>query len=193
MHNFLAELLSAQMLTPVALFAALVVATFVLEDVATVAAGLLAGRMAIDPITAVAAVIAGTIAGDLALYAVGRWLGGTSLAARLRARSSGNVEAGLRRRGLFAVAAARFIPGTRLPVFFGSGVVAIPALALTLTIVATTLLWTPALFFASSQAGGTIFAALNPATVALAVGLIALVLFAPRLVTRFRAASAVAA
>lgn len=193
MHNFLVELLTAQMLTPAALFVALVVATFLLEDVATVAAGLLAGSMAIDPVTAVAAVVAGTIAGDLALYAVGRWLGGTKIAAKLRARSSGAVEAGLRRRGLLAVAAARFIPGTRLPVFFGSGVISLPAVALTLTIVATTLIWTPALFFASSQAGGTVFAALTPATAALAAGLLALVLITPRLVTKVHAARTLAA
>ncbi|WP_310473856.1 VTT domain-containing protein [Sandarakinorhabdus sp.] len=193
MDNFLADLLAAQMLGPAALFFALVVATFVLEDVATVAAGLLAGQRVIDPATAITAVVVGTVVGDLALYGVGRWLGGTRLAARLRARGSGGVEAQLRRRGLLAVAAARFIPGSRLPVFFASGVVALPVVALTTTIVITTLIWTPALFFASSQAGGTVLAALTPATIALAASLLALVFFAPRLVTRLRTARAVAA
>lgn len=193
MNNFLAELLAAQMFAPAVLFLVLVAATFVLEDIATVAAGLLAGQMAIDPLTAVTAVVAGTIAGDLALYAIGRWLGGTALAARLRARGDGRVEAQLRRRGLIAVAAARFIPGSRLPVFFGSGVIALPVAALTTTIIATTLIWTPALFFASSQAGGALFATLTPTTVALAAGLLALVALTPRLVTRLRTAPAIAA
>lgn len=192
MDNFLAELLASRMLGPAALFLALVAATFILEDVATVAAGLLAGQMVIDPMTAVTAVVAGTVIGDLALYAAGRWLGTTRLAARLRARSSGGVEAQLRRRGLIAVAAARFIPGSRLPVFFGSGVIALPFIALASTIVITTLIWTPALFFASSQAGGSVFAVLTPATIALAAGLLSLVFFAPRLLNKLRSAPAIA-
>jgi membrane protein DedA with SNARE-associated domain len=188
MDNFLADLLAAQMLGPVALFLALVAATFILEDVATVAAGLLAGQMVIDPIAAITAVVAGTVIGDLALYAAGRWLGGTRLAARLRARSSGGVEDQLRRRGLIAVAAARFLPGSRLPVFFGSGVIALPFLALAGTIVITTLIWTPALFFASSQAGGAAFAVVMPAKIALAAGLLAFLFLAPRLMTQLRSA-----
>lgn len=193
MDNFLADVLAAQMLGPAALFLALVAATFILEDVATVAAGLLAGQMLIDPVTAITAVVAGTVIGDLALYAAGRWLGGTRLAARLRARSSGGVEDHLRRRGLMAVAAARFIPGSRLPVFFGSGVIALPFLALASTIVITTLVWTPALFFASNQAGGAVFAVVTPATIALAAGLLALVFFAPRLVNQFRSTHSIPA
>lgn len=185
MDNFLADLLTQQMLTPLALFAALVVATFVLEDVATVTAGLLAGSMTIDPVVALTAVIAGTIAGDLALYAAGRWFGGTNLVARLRERAAGAI-AGLRRRGLIAVAAARFVPGSRLPVFFGSGVVGLPPGSVTATIVGTTLIWTPALFFASSTAGNSLFADLTPATLPLAAGLLAAALLAPRLIARLR-------
>ncbi|TRW17534.1 DedA family protein [Glacieibacterium frigidum] len=190
MDNWLIATLDNAMLSPVFLFVALVAATFVLEDVATVAAGILAGRMSIDPFTAVAAVIVGTIAGDLALYAVGRWLGTSRLATQFRARSDGRLEDRLRRHGLMAVAVARFVPGTRLPIFFGSGVVRTPLAKLTLVIVGTTLVWTPALFVASSQAGGALFTNLNAGTIALAAGVLAAVMLAPRLFARRSAALA---
>lgn len=190
MDNWLVTTLGSAMLSPLFLFGALVIATFVLEDVATVAAGILAGRMSIDPTVAIAAVIAGTIAGDLALYAVGRWLGTSRLATRMRAKSDGRFEERLRRHGLIAVAVARFVPGTRLPIFFGSGVVRTPFVMLTLVIVGTTLIWTPALFVASSQAGDALFANLNAGTIALAAGLLAAVLYAPRLIARRSAALA---
>lgn len=189
MSNWLADTLTMQMLGPVALFAALFAATFVLEDVATVAAGLLAGQMAIDPVAAGVAVVAGTLAGDIALYAVGRWLGDTALARRLRARSNGRGEALIRKRGLIAVAIARVVPGTRLPVFFGSGVVQLAAIPVILTLAATTLAWTPAIFWASHAAGSMMGPAFSPAFIAVAAALIGAMLLLPRLIARIRASN----
>lgn len=188
MHNWLEMMLGSAMLPPLLLFAALVAATFVLEDVATVAAGLLAGRMSIDPVVAITAVVAGTIAGDLALYAVGRWLGTTRLAAQLRARTDGSAEARLRRHGLLAVAVARFVPGTRLPVFFGSGVVRTPFALIAAVMAGTTLLWTPVLFLASSHAGASVLAVVTPTTLSLAAALLAAVFLAPGAIRRLRPA-----
>lgn len=190
MHNWLSDILGMQMLGPVALFVALFAATFVLEDVATVAAGLLAGQMAIDPAAALVAVLAGTLAGDVALYAVGRWFGSTALAQRLRARSDGRGEALIRRRGLFAVVAARFIPGTRLPVFFGSGVVGLAFLPVTVTLAATTLIWTPSIFWFSRSAGTTMGSAFGPTSIALAAALVLGAFALPHLFARLRAATA---
>jgi len=188
--NWLSEAVSMQMLAPAAVVAVLFVATFVLEDVATVAGGLLAGQMTVGGAEALAAVLAGTVAGDLALYAVGRWFGRSAFAARLRARSGGRGEALIRRRGLFAVVVARFIPGTRLPVFFASGVVGMGAVPVALTLTATTLVWTPALFWTSRAAGTVMGPSFSPPFLAVAAVCLAAAFLLPRFIARFRAPEA---
>lgn len=167
--------------SPATLFLAIVLGTFVLADAATVAVGLLAAKMVVDPTLAVAAVVAGTIAGDLALYAVGRWLGATRLAARLRTPVSDRVEHVLRRRGLYAVVIARAVPGTRLPAFLAAGVVRLDAARSALVIAGTALVWTPALFWVSRGAGGHLLGMITPSNVAIAAGLIAATFLAARL------------
>jgi membrane protein DedA with SNARE-associated domain len=168
--------------TPALLFAMIFLLTFVLEDAVAVAAGILAGRMAIDPVIAVAALVVGTVAGDLALYAAGRWLAETRIVARLRAAGSGRIEARLRKDGLWVVGLARFIPGTRLPVFLGSGIVRTPLFSTTAVVVVTTLVWTPGLFWVSFGAGEHVFAMLTPATLTAAAAMVLAAFFAPRLV-----------
>lgn len=168
--------------TPSLLFATVFILTFVLEDAVAVAAGVLAGRMTIDPAVAVGALVAGTIAGDMALHAAGRWLADTSLVHRLRSAGSGKIEARLRSGGLPLVALARFVPGTRLPVFLGSGVVRVPLVPSALVIAGTTLLWTPGLFWLSYGAGEHVFAMLTPTTLGLAAALLVGVLALPQLV-----------
>ncbi len=167
--------------TPSLLFATVFILTFVLEDAVAVAAGVLAGRMAVDPFVAVAALVAGTVAGDMALHAAGRWLADTRLVLRLRSAGSGRVEASLRSRGIPLIALARFIPGTRLPVFLGSGIVRVSLLPTTLVIVGTTLLWTPGLFWLSYGAGEHVFSMITPATLVLGTALTAGVLLLPRI------------
>ena len=187
MHNWLGDALAMQMLGPVALFAALFAATFILEDVATVAAGLLAGQMTIAAPVALVAVLLGTLLGDLALYAIGRWLGRSGLAQRLRARNGGRGEALIRKRGLIAVVAARFVPGTRLPVFFGSGVVQLGLVPVALTLAATTAVWTPALFFASRSAGSMMGPRFSPTFLAVAAVLLLAAYLLPKFIARRRA------
>lgn len=167
---------------PALLFTVIFLLTFFLEDAVAVAAGVLAGRMAIDPVVAITALVIGTVAGDMALHAAGRWLADTRPVARLRAAGSGKIEARLRENGLLAIALARFVPGTRLPVFLGSGIVRSPLLASTLVIAATTLVWTPGLFWLSYGAGEHVFAMMTPVTIAAAVMLVLGLVFAPRIV-----------
>ncbi len=168
----LVELLADHASGTAALFLALLVATFVLEDVATVAAGLLAGRVMIDPAAALTAVLLGTILGDIFLYATGRWFSSTAFAARLRSRSMADIEEKLLRKGIYAVIAARFLPGTRLAVFFASGVIRLPLARFCFALTGSTLLWTPALFFASMHTGQSLLQQLTPAKIAIAVSLV---------------------
>jgi membrane protein DedA with SNARE-associated domain len=181
MEPWLTDTLIGLASSPLLLFVAVVLLTFVQEDAVTVTAGLLAGRMVIDPTLAVTAVVVGTALGDLALYAAGRWLADTGPVVRLR-KATGPLEARLRRHGLTALAVARFVPGTRLPVFLASGVVRTPLLASSVVIVVTTLAWTPVLFYLGYGAGDHVLSMLTPATVAAAAALVAAAWFAPKLI-----------
>jgi membrane protein DedA with SNARE-associated domain len=176
--------------SPLLLFAALFLLTFVLEDAIAVAAGLLAGRMLIDPVTALSALVLGTIAGDVALHAAGRWLADTALVRRLRSPAVVGVEGRLRQHGLIAVAIARFVPGTRLAVYLSSGLIRLTSGRTTLVIIVTTLLWTPALFYLSLGAGERVLMQVGPSSIILALVLVAAVLIGPRLLARHRMATA---
>ncbi len=180
----LADLLAGQMYGPAALFLLLLFATFALEDAATIAAGLLASQTLISPNAALIAVLLGTILGDLALYAIGRWFKSTALAARLCRSISGDVSGRLRHHGLYAVIAARFLPGTRLPTFTAAGILRLPFAAFCIALIGPALIWTPALFYAGSKAGQSMLTQLTPLTIFGAASLLVLAAFAPRLIMR---------
>jgi membrane protein DedA with SNARE-associated domain len=129
-------------------------ATFVVEDVATIAGGIFVARTGADPFAAVSAVILGTAVGDLALYALGRWGAGTEFGKKLRARRDViRAEGWIAGRVLALVFAARFMPGFRLPVFTASGLVAAPLAPVAAIIAFTTPIWTGSLFAAARFAG----------------------------------------
>jgi membrane protein DedA with SNARE-associated domain len=138
---------------PALLFLLIVLATFVLEDIATIVVAVLASRMVIDAPVAVAALVIGTSGGDIALYAAARWLRGWGPVQRQMAAIEGSLPIRwLRAHALWAVIIARFIPGTRLPVFAGAGGIGMPFRPFALAVVGTTLLWTPALYLLAAKA-----------------------------------------
>ncbi len=146
----LLSLINQPLLLAIVLFGA----TFVVEDVATIAAGVLMARTGADPVAALSSVILGTAMGDLALYTLGRWGGGTSFGKTLRARSDvTRAEGWIAGRVLFLVFAARFMPGFRLPIFTASGLVAAPFAPVAAIIALTTPVWTGSLFAVALFAG----------------------------------------
>lgn len=139
---------------PLLLTFAIVIATFGSEDAATVAVGVLASQALVSVETALIALLIGTISGDIGLHLIGRF------ARRFRwcARIAQNPAAARAARSLVdnAVAAlviARFVPGTRLPVYVGSGLAQVPAVKASLVIAGASMIWTPALF-AFAMLGG---------------------------------------
>lgn len=129
-------------------------ATLVAEDLATIAAGILVAQIDTPAAAALIAVILGTAAGDVALYAFGRWGAHTRTGKRLRARNDvRRAEAWVRERALWLVFAARFMPGLRLPVFTASGLARAPAGPVVAIIAFTTPVWTTALFETARLAG----------------------------------------
>jgi membrane protein DedA with SNARE-associated domain len=140
--------------TPLLLALVLFGATFVAEDIATIAAGIVVAKLDAPPASALIAVILGTAIGDLALYATGRWGRDTRLGIRLRKRPDvRRAEQWVAARALWLVFTARFMPGFRLPVFTASGLVSAPALPVAASIAVTTPVWTTALFETARRAG----------------------------------------
>jgi membrane protein DedA with SNARE-associated domain len=129
-------------------------ATFILEDVATIVAGVFVAGSQTDPASALAALVLGTALGDLALYALGRWGGSTRLGQRLLARSDvRRAERWIAGRALRLTFAARFVPGLRMPVFTASGLVRAPAWPFAAIVLLTTPIWTLTLFTIARSAG----------------------------------------
>jgi membrane protein DedA with SNARE-associated domain len=146
----LTALASDPLLLAIALFAA----TFVAEDAATIAAGVLVGSTGTDPYLALGAVVLGTAIGDLALYGAGRWGAGTAFGARLRQREDvGRALSAFARRMLGLLIVARFVPGMRLPVFTASGVASAPFQLVATVVLLSTPIWTTLLFEIARHAG----------------------------------------
>jgi membrane protein DedA with SNARE-associated domain len=94
----------------------LALATFVSEDLTCVAAGVLVAQAEIRFWPAAFACFTGILAGDMLLFAGGRYL--------RTFVSSSHVEraaARLEERGFMAVFASRFLPGSRLPLYVAAG------------------------------------------------------------------------
>lgn len=139
---------------PVWLALAMIGATFVLEDAATVAVGLLASQMVLDPTSSVLTLLVGTILGDLALYVAGRVAADTYWGRNWRARSQGrSAESFLRARGDLMLIVARFTPGLRLPVYSAAGFLGLPAARVAGIIAVMSAIWTPGLFWLSATLG----------------------------------------
>lgn len=132
---------------PWTIAAAIVLATFILEDVATVGAALLAADNMITPSLALTALITGIFAGDCLLYGLGaaartqRWakhfIGEERMA---------KGHAWLKRRYIPALIGARFMPGLRLPTYTSSGFLNLPFVPFALVAAAVGIVWTTLLF-----------------------------------------------
>jgi membrane protein DedA with SNARE-associated domain len=121
------QLLLALGSNPWAIALAIIAATFVLEDVATISAALLAADGMITPFAALAALIAGIFAGDLGLYGLGAAARTREWARRLIGERRMTKGRGwLKRRYLSALIGARFMPGFRLPTYTASGFLGLP-------------------------------------------------------------------
>lgn len=171
----LGELLLLLSQQPLLLGLTLFAATFIAEDVATIAAGVIVARTGADPFAALSGVILGTAIGDIALYVLGRWGASSKFGRKLRSRTDvQRAESWISGRVLALVFAARFLPGSRLPIFTASGLVAAPFVSVAAIIAITTPFWTGTLFAVAHYAGEAgaqrLIATVLPAGIALALG-----------------------
>jgi len=105
-------------------------ATFVLEDVATVGAGLLLAAGALSWPAAFTACFLGIWLGDAGLYALARFAGRSWFdrsAFRKHAARVARSESWFAERGVRILIFSRFVPGARLPTFLAAGFLRVPA------------------------------------------------------------------
>ena len=140
-------------------------ATFVLEDPTTIAAGIMAADGRIECWVAMLGAAGGIIVGDMGLYWIGRFAGSKALAWRLltpdrldAARQS--VEGGL----FWTVALSRLAPGLRLPTYLGAGVLKASPWRFLIAVSVSTIVWTIALVYATVRIGSAMFDVLGALT-----------------------------
>lgn len=140
------------------MFIALVLSTFVSEDLACVAAGLAIARGAMTLPAALLACAVGIWLGDLGLWLVGRMAGAKVLAWR---RVSERLPLGVRDRFAEwfdartgrAILASRFAPGSRLPLYLAAGACRTSFVRFAAWTAVAVVLWTPLLVIGTVAAG----------------------------------------
>jgi membrane protein DedA with SNARE-associated domain len=177
-----------------ALFVAILLATFVSEDLACVAAGVLVSMGQLHWVAAVSAGFVGIVLGDLGVWLLGRTVGRGAvqwswLRKRLPEARLAEFSNWLTRRGGAAVFASRFLPGTRVPLLLAAGVAGHGKPMFLLWVVLAALVWTPLFVLSVAFFGEAV-----PGWVVLtvAVGALLTVRVVPRLFTQIGRAKLVA-
>jgi len=150
----IADLIMAKAADPIATCAAIILATLLAEDATAIIVGILVSQAVLPPMAALAALLAGTIAGDLMLHVAGRYAGDTRWGRSIleKPRAVGSMDA-VRSASFWVVGLARFVPGMRLPVYFGSGFLRLDWRGCLAIIALTGCIWTPTLFWLSLKGG----------------------------------------
>jgi membrane protein DedA with SNARE-associated domain len=173
---------------PWAIALAIVLATFVLEDVTTIAAALLAATGQVAPLIALSALFVGIFAGDLGLYGLGaaartrKWL-----RELIGERRMVKGRTWLKRRYVTALIGARFMPGFRFPTYAASGFLKLPFWSFASVAFGAGMVWTTLIFSLVFFFGVMIVESLGIWRWALGAALVALILAGPMLVQRFAA------
>lgn len=129
---------------------AIMAATFVSEDMTCITAGLLIHRGHLDFFVGLLGCFWGIFLGDLGLWLIGRLWGQRVMrlpwvAARMSEERLEAMRHWFDRHGWKAVLSARFLPGTRFPVYIAAGVVGHNSGRFLLWAACAALLWTPLL------------------------------------------------
>src|SRR5882724_9223417 len=141
---------------PLAKAAGFFLATFVLEDVAAVAAGLLLATGGISWPAAFAACFLGIWMGDAGLYALARYAGRSWFERSSLRRFAVKVSESERwfvERGTRILILSRLVPGARLPTYLAAGFLRVPLPRFLLITGAASCVWTMAILFLAQTFG----------------------------------------
>jgi membrane protein DedA with SNARE-associated domain len=137
-------------------FFSLIVGTLVSEDLACIAAGLLVQQGELGAGAATAACAIGIFAGDVGLWALGRFGGrlAESYISRLvDAHQQARIRGWLCRHAGRSIIASRFLPGSRLPLYVTAGALRVPVSVFSCWALVATLAWTPLLVLSTAYVG----------------------------------------
>jgi membrane protein DedA with SNARE-associated domain len=152
--GWIASLLALAGHSPLWQAVTIVLATFVLEDAATVMAAMQAEQGEISVGLALGSLYVGIVLGDLGLYGLG-WLSARVpwVARLLPPHRKAAINAWLQGRVFKVVLVSRFLPGLRLPTYTTCGFLGADLRQFTLAAVIATTCWTSLLFGASLKVG----------------------------------------
>ncbi len=157
MTDLLAALSDPQQSATV-LLGLIIVGTFVSEDLTCLTVSLLVTKGRIDPFLGVLGCLVGIFIGDIGLYLLGRFLKWRVLdlgwvRARLSTDKILRLSDKFNRFGWTAILASRFLPGTRIPVYVGAGVVGHKAGRFIFWLFVAVLLWAPLIVLFGASIG----------------------------------------
>lgn len=133
---------------------AIIAATFIHEDIATVATGMLVADGVTSVGVALPALYAGIVAGDLGLYGIGRLVALNRISERFAGGSRFSaLKLWLDEQLVAGVFLVRFLPGLRMPAYTTYGFFAMPFKRFVVSVIFAASLWTTGLFFLSYQFG----------------------------------------
>lgn len=139
-----------------------IIATFILEDAATVLTAIQVKLHTLAPGTALIALYVGIVAGDVGLYGLGYLAARWPPARRWIETPERDVQRQWLTQKLFKVVfISRFVPGTRLPLYTACGFFNAGLRTFTLATILATMIWTSALFALSLRIGGFLLAHLG--------------------------------
>lgn len=173
---FIPTLIGGAVGSTLTLAAAIIIGTFILEDVTVVIVGLLAAEGVIGIPLALISLYAGIVLGDIGLYWLGRY---ASTHPRLEKYVDHDILAPFRnwleKRNGLALFSARFVPGMRLPTYTASGFFGSPFSSFVATAVVAASVWTLFLFSAAYWFGSATEEWLGPLRLGIA-GFVILIL-----------------
>jgi len=133
---------------------AIIAATFIHEDIATVATGMLVADGVISVGVALPALYIGIVAGDLGLYGMGRLVALNRISKRLAGgRRFSALKIWLDERLVAGVFLVRFLPGLRMPAYTTYGFFAMPFRRFVVSVIVAASIWTTGLFYLSYEFG----------------------------------------
>lgn len=144
----------------------IVLATYITEDFACIAAGLLVAQGRIGFGAALFGCFVGIFAGDLALFLAGRYLGRPALHRApfrwfLNEERVAVASRWFDERGPWVIGISRFIPGTRFPTYFTAGLLHTNIFWICVYFTIATFIWTPLLVGLSVLIGERAFGYLH--------------------------------
>lgn len=170
---------------PVLQAGAIILATFILEDAATIIAAMQAADGSISIPLAIGSLYVGIVLGDAGLYGLG-WLANLApwIHRRLPPRPTKIAHDWLEGRVFKIVLISRFLPGVRLPTYTTCGFFRASFRAFILASMTATVVWTSGLFAIAMKVGDVLMAHFGVWRWGGLVGMIVFVLVAGRVATR---------